>query len=691
MTMLRNYRYPEGFPAARRIQAPSCRRAGIELIVLGLTISLLTILLFVGMAYASTVASPAASSNASSYSCGPTDEKVLATFMDGVVSAQIIAYHIPGATVAVVKDGRIILCKGYGYADIDKRQKVVANQTLFRVGSVSKLFIWTAVMQLVEQGKLDLDADVNIYLKAFQIPATFAEPITLKSLISHTSGFEDLATGGRIFVHNASDIIAQEDYLKNMMPARVRPTGVVTAYSNYGSALAAYIVEQVSGMPFQEYVQENILLPLDMKNTTYKQPPQPNLAANMAKGYLYKDNAFSEEPFEFLQPWPTGSMSSTSEDMARFMIAHLQNGSYGERRIMEEATAQRMHSRLFSNDPKVSGMAYGFYEKELCNQSMILHGGDTILFHTQLVLLPERSLGLFVSYNSPSGDSEEQAGRDLLQAFMDHYYSNAASAGKLKSISGSGENLSRFAGSYRPDRSAFTTFEKAGTLFSQIKILNGPNETLAIARPGQAAKQWIEVEPLVFWPADGIGAQAPSERLVFGKDGKGEINYLFFENNPTTAYEKVVWYEEAGYSFGILAVCILLFLSTLIWPLRSISNRCLSKQEMSVNTERMARAARWLAGGAGMLNLLFLIGLLSIASASLIDEIIYSTPASFLAVLTIPLITAILTPACTAFCAWAWKNGYWNLTGRIHYTSVVLALLTFIWWLNNWNLLGYKL
>jgi hypothetical protein len=105
----------------------------------------------------------------------------------------------------------------------------------------------------------------------------------------------------------------------------------------------------------------------------------------------------------------------------------------------------------------------------------------------------------------------------------------------------------------------------------------------------------------------------------------------------------------------------------------------------------MARAARWLAGGAGMLNLLFLIGLLSIASASLIDEIIYSTPASFLAVLTIPLITAILTPACTAFCAWAWKNGYWNLTGRIHYTSVVLALLTFIWWLNNWNLLGYKL
>lgn len=644
------------------------------------------------MAYASTAASPAASSNASSYSSGPTDEKELATFMDGVVSAQIIAYHIPGATVAVVKDGRIIFSKGYGYADIDKRQKVVANQTLFRVGSVSKLFIWTAVMQLVEQGKLDFDADVNIYLKAFKIPDTFAKPITLKSLISHTSGFEDLATGGRIFVHNASDIIPQEEYLKDRMPARVRPPGTVTAYSNYGSTLAAYIVEQVSKKPFEEYVQESILLPLDMKNTTYKQPPQPNLASHMAKGYLYTNDAFSEEPFEFLQPWPAGSMSSTSEDMARFIIAHLQNGRYDDRRIMEEATAERMHSRLFSNDPKVSGMAYGFYEMVLNNQSMILHGGDTILFHTQLVLLPESNLGLFVSYNSPSGDSGEQAGRDLMRAFMDHYYPLAATDTDMpQSISGSGENLTHFVGSYRPARSAFTTFEKAGTLFSLVKVSTGPNGTLSIAQPGQADKQWIEVEPSVFWPADGMGDKASSERLVFGKDGQGEIDYLFFENNPTTAYEKVPWYEEAGFSFDILAVCIFLFLSSLIWPLGSIINSCPSNPERPVKQQRMARAARWLAGGAGMLNLLFLIGLISVASVSLTSELIYSTPASLIALLTIPPFTAILALACTAFCAWALKNGYWSLKGRIHYTSVVLALLTFIWWLNNWNLLGYKL
>ncbi len=127
--------------------------------------------------------------------------------MDGVVNAEVMAHHIPGATVAVVKDGKIILLKGYGYADVDKLRPVVANETLFRVGSVSKLFVWTAVMQLVEQGKLDLDADINVYLKDFQIPATYPRPITLKDLMTHTPGFEDLATGGRLFVSNYTDIM----------------------------------------------------------------------------------------------------------------------------------------------------------------------------------------------------------------------------------------------------------------------------------------------------------------------------------------------------------------------------------------------------------------------------------------------------------------------------------------------------
>jgi CubicO group peptidase (beta-lactamase class C family) len=179
--------------------------------------------------------------------------------MDGTINAQLMAHHIPGATVAVVKDGKLIFAKGYGYADVDKPNPVLANETLFRVGSISKLFVWTAMMPLAEQVKLDLDADINVYLKDFQIPASYPRPITLKDLMTHTAGFEDLATGGRLFVGNASDIMPLGNYLKDEMPTRVRPPGEITTYSNYGAALAAYIVEQVSGMPFDKYVDENIL------------------------------------------------------------------------------------------------------------------------------------------------------------------------------------------------------------------------------------------------------------------------------------------------------------------------------------------------------------------------------------------------------------------------------------------------
>jgi CubicO group peptidase (beta-lactamase class C family) len=298
---------------------------------------------------------------------GPIDPKELGAFMDGAINAELMAHHIPGATVAVVKDGKIIFAKGYGYADIDKRKPVVANETLFRVGSVSKLFVWTAVMQLAEQGKLDLDADINVYLKDFQIPATYLKPITLKDLMTHTPGFEDLATDGRVFVRNASDMMSLGEYLKEKMPARVRPPGDITAYSNYGAALAAYIVEQASGMPFDKYVEEKILHPLDMKSSTFDQPLPPNLASNMSNGYIYSNNAYTAEPFEYVQAGPAGSMSSTAADMSKFMIAHLQNGRYGNSSILQEATARRMHSQLFTNDLKVRGWTYGFWEMRLNN------------------------------------------------------------------------------------------------------------------------------------------------------------------------------------------------------------------------------------------------------------------------------------------------------------------------------------
>ncbi len=609
----------------------------------------------------------------------------MAEALDGVRLIMVVVPASAHRDVALtcaphVKDGQIIFSKGYAYADIEERKPVLANETLFRVGSVSKLFTWTAAMQLAEEGRLDLDADVNTYLKDFQIPATYSEPITFKDLMAHTSGFEDLAIGGRLFVKNASDVMPLGEYLEEKMPARVRPPGELTAYSNYGSALAAYIVEQVSGMPFDRYVEENILQPLGMNNTTFDQPLPAELALDMSDGYAYSNNAFKAEPFEYLQVWPAGSMSSTSEDMAKFMIAHLQNGRYGDRRILQETTAEQMHSLLFTNDPKVNGMAYGFWEMNQKNPRAIGHGGDTILFHTLLVLIPESNLGLFISANE---QSSEPAVYELLQTFLDHYYP-VPPPPVPEPIPGFEENASRFSGSYRLTRSAYTNFEKVGSLFQEVQVSPGPNSTLTASQPGQGSKQWVEVEPLVFRPENDLPSQ---DGLVFGRDSQGQISHLFLKLNPTTAYEKVAWYDDSNFNFSLLGACILLFLSALIWPLGAVFNHGCEKPEL----RRLARAARWLVGGASMLNLLFLMGLLSMFLASPTEaEFIYTIPTGLIALLAIALIAAVLAIGSAAFAVLAWKNGYWGLSGRIHYTLVVLALLAFVWWLNNWNLLGFR-
>ncbi|HLE55684.1 MAG TPA: serine hydrolase domain-containing protein, partial [Rhodothermia bacterium] len=279
------------------------------------------------------------------------------TFLDGFVPLQLEQDDIAGATISIVKDGQLLFAKGYGYADVEKKHPVVADATLFRPGSISKLFTWTAVMQLAEQGKLDLDRDVNTYLD-FKIPEAFGKPITVKNLLTHTPGFEDVVKD--LFV-DASKQVSLGQYLKTHIPRRIYPPGTVAAYSNYGAGLAGYIVERVSGRPFNQYVDENIFKPLVMTHSTFEQPLPNSLAAQMSKGY--RSASDGPKPFEAVGPGPAGSLSSSSTDMARFMTAHLQQGQYAEARILRPETVSRMHSRLFELNPAANGMALGFYEE----------------------------------------------------------------------------------------------------------------------------------------------------------------------------------------------------------------------------------------------------------------------------------------------------------------------------------------
>ncbi len=258
--------------------------------------------------------------NAPSQAQGPTDPAELEAFLDDLFAQEMEAYHIAGAAISVVKDGKLFLAKGYGYADIEKGIPVDPEQTIFRIGSVGKTLTWTAVMQLVEQGKLNLDADVNTYLD-FRIPDTYPQPITLKHLMTHTSGIEDRWLES--VVSDAGELVPEREWLIANFPGRVRPPGEAAGYSNYNAMLAGYIVARVSGEPYDQYIQEHIFDPLGMVHSTVQLHMPAGLRPFASMSYTYVDGAFQPFPDYFAQPavLPSGFHQASVTDMA-MMVYH---------------------------------------------------------------------------------------------------------------------------------------------------------------------------------------------------------------------------------------------------------------------------------------------------------------------------------------------------------------------------------
>ena len=609
---------------------------------------------------------------------GLKSKEDLEAFLDGVMAAHLQAQRIAGATVAVVKDGNLFFAKGYGHADLAKQTPVDPEQTLFRPGSTSKLFTWTAVMQLVEQNKLDLDADVNSYLTQFQIPATFPQPVTLRNLLTHTAGLEDGGIG-YLMAKKPEDALPLEEMLKKHLPARVRlPTadftdGMNSSYSNWGTALAGLIVANVSGMPFDDYIDKNIFAPLGMTSSTFREPLPSELAPRMSGGYKFEQGAFKAGEFENIHPFgPAGSLTSSATDMAKFMLAHLQNGKLGDARILREETAQLMHSRQLSPNPYINGTGLGFYETWINGRRYIGHGGDTTLFHSDLVLLKEENLGIFVSYNSGSVFPFSTRG-DLLQAFTNRYY--PARLPQLTAPADFKERAARFAGNYRVIRHNYTKNEKLFAMLNAMSVTPTEENTLLISSIGGAPPdQWVEVAPSVFRKLDA------DDMISFTEDAGGKISGFVWPF-PFHAVYKLAWYDTLQWHGFIIGFGVLCFLIAIISALRH--------WKTDRTAAPSARNARRLAALMGLCHLVFLVLLVATFSSE-IDELIYAWPPAFKVALAFPLLAIPLTLGVLYFVYRAWQNGFWTRYGRIQYSVIAIMGVAFLWSLNFMNLVGYK-
>jgi CubicO group peptidase (beta-lactamase class C family) len=596
------------------------------------------------------------------------DPQELEKFMDSVMKSQLSKQNIAGAVVVVVQSDQVLLAKGYGYADVEEQIPVDAEVTMFRAGSVTKLFTWTAVMQLVEQGKLDLQTDVNTYLTNFQIPDTYPQPVTMLDLMSHTAGFGEISW--RLGKTPLEELTSLEEFLQEYMPERVYPPGQILAYSNYGTSLAGYIVEQVSGEPYEQYVETHILQPLGMAHSTLHQPLPTELATDMAQGYLFK-GTHQPLPLNLLSNTPAAALTTSGVDMGKFMLAHLNDGAYDGARILQPETTRLMHTQSYTFDPALPGWAHGFSEQSVNGWRLIGHGGDVMGFHTLLSMLPEEKVGLYVAFNSDDvGDARET----LLQMFIDRYFPAPQSERNLPGSEDANPAedipLDRYTGFYTNSSVSYQDPRRIWALSSMVWIRPGPNNTLqkTYLLGLDVDKTWVPVRPMVLQDID-TGALA-----IFKADEQGQVRYMRDSGEVATAVIRV---KQPGYGgqvfhFGLLVFSLLTFLLTVIAAVVGFFVS-LRKRTNGGSPPWQARLARGVAL-ALCLAFIFLVASFILKSDDPLQPLI----------LIMAWLIAVLSASVTFMAIVAWWKGWWGLAGRLHYTVIALAALAFTWFEGYW-------
>lgn len=587
------------------------------------------------------------------------------SFLDEFVSAQLARYRIPGAAVVIVDRERQVLAKGYGFADAGRRTPVSPDRTGFFIASTTKLWTTAAVMQLVDQGRLDLHADVNRYLTDFKIRDTYpGRPITLTNLLTHTSGFADGMLGAA--VRDPADAQPLGEYLAQHQPDRVRPPGTLAAYDNYGFALAGYLVEVVSGQPFDEYVAEHLLRPLGMSGSTVAQPHPAAIDATLAHGYRPDGDRQASIDGQYGPMVPAGAGAvSTAADMGRFLGAQLRDDP-----------SSPMRTQQFTHDPRLPGMALGWEEHPRNGNRILSKDGDVPGFHSNAAIVPDKGIGIFIVYNGDGVDGNGFfANKQLVDAFVDRFYPGDSSA-PIATADPDGA-LDRYAGNYRVTRTE-EDLTKAATLMSSVSVSVEGDGTLTTtgplsADPDKLVQHWVPVGDRLFQERDG------QDRLAFRVGPDGAVTALITTANPTVAYQRLAWWQSPVLHQVLLAGSLLILVATaLCWPLVALIRR-LRGRAVTQGGGAWARAARIAAWVTAALATAFTVVLAILFSDGnqLQERVVLGSPL-FITALALSTVALVGTVATIAGTVAAWRGRWWGPAGRLHHTAVSIAAVTFV-------------
>jgi CubicO group peptidase (beta-lactamase class C family) len=602
----------------------------------------------------------------------------LAAFVDGWMTDAMRREHVAGATVSVVQDGQVVLKRGYGFASLEPRRAVDPDRTLFRIGSISKTFTWILLMKEIEAGRIRPDAQVNLYLPDRVRLSGRAREVTIRHLMEHTPGFEDRALG-QLFENDPRRVRPLDLYLRQERPSRVRRPGIVSSYSNYGVALAGAAVTFGKGKTFERMVEDEITVPLRMNHTTFREPrpgrrglpaPMPErLRGDISTGYAWRNAGFTPQDYEYIgQVAPAGSASSTAGDMARYMQLLLGDGTSNGVTVFGPRAARAFRSPLRQTPPGINGWAHGFMVFDLPGGfAGYGHGGDTLAFHSSMIVVPELKLGIFVSTNSASG---AKIAYPFPEAVVRHFYAGPASFPRAGSaeLAQAGD---AYSGAYLSTRRAHGGLEGfVGLLVgaTDVEVTSGGR---LVTRPALGeAKAWTPDGPL----SEGrFVATVGDERLAFLMEDGRPVGFRPEINTET--FRRTPFAERPGVLTTMAGL-------TLLAALATFAGLVLRNRREVRQNQIQARAAMVQTMQAGLwLAALLLFGAWA-AGASDIERIMYGWPGPLLVTASASaLVAAALCLITIAALPAVWQGGRrvdsWTVLRKVFFTLSVLIYTVF--------------
>ncbi len=602
--------------------------------------------------------------------------------LDSVVPSAISKSHVPGAVIAIVRNDSTIALRGFGFVHLEDSVRADGERSIYRLASVAKLFVAAVVLDRVADGVLDLDRNVQDYLPDVRIPATFAAPVTLRHLLTHTAGFDERMIGYAAPSRAAMRPLGT--YLSERLPDRGWPPAQLVSYSNHGMALAAYTAEAESRESFDNLAVRRLFNPLGMSRTYYIGPADSSLAQDLAPGYRCGPGGCERAPPVWSHAYPVGLAYSTAADMSRFMRAWLNGGVLDGRRVLDSSTVAAALKQQFTHDPRLPGIGFAFFEQFRGGERMLGHVGGVPGTATSLMLIPSQRVGIFIATNA----GEPGFTRQVMESLLDLLLPQEPSPAQVAT-----GPVEEYAGSWKLARYSHSTIERLPGAFAFTTRAYARGDTLMLPS-GASIRRFVRVDSLMLQEVEG------SAIVVLKRNADGRLSHMF-TGIPTGgaefpgAYERDAWYEGAGFLNEYVSwLAGLVPMVLLIWGVVSSVGRV---------RRRLARSPAAPSGITGQASRLSAIAvMIALVSAALFMWFVFGfvaagsrdlgrgqgiaqgmTPMSLVLLrLAWPLAMAAIPVAI--FAVMSWRRKWWNVFGRVCYSVIALwsiAITHFmIWW-----------